>query len=129
MSPPKEMNAGLAWAIAWSSAWRTGGFAASVSLGSWKRESPQTTKWKGVKIDIHMPDCPCAPSQRKISTLPRNTAECRRSAPVPFLGKTQLAHVVVHRSGKILNIQNRNYTFKLIHATTPIFRRTGFRVA
>src|SRR3984885_1762947 len=48
MSPPKEINAAPAWAIAATSAWRTGGFAAFVSFGSWKRASPQATKRKGV---------------------------------------------------------------------------------
>jgi hypothetical protein len=37
------------------------------------------------------------------------------SAPIPLLGETELVDVIVHRQGKILNIENRNHALKLIH--------------
>ena len=53
--------------------------------------------------------------KKNLDLASRDAAERRRSAPVPFLGETQLVDVVVHRHGEILNVQNRNHAFKLIH--------------
>src|ERR1700680_4444613 len=47
MSPVKQMNAGLTSAMACTRAARTAGFAASVSMGSWKRVSPYAMKRNG----------------------------------------------------------------------------------
>src|SRR5579871_1814790 len=47
MSPLKQMKAGFASAIAWTSVLRTSGSAGAVSLGSWNRVSPYATNRKG----------------------------------------------------------------------------------
>src|SRR5579863_3746031 len=48
-----------------------------------------------------------------------NAAESRRSAPVPFFGEAQLVDVAVHRSGEILDVQDRDQALEVIHSKAP----------
>src|SRR5882672_1057785 len=61
MSPPTEMKAGSASAMACTSARRTGGLAALVFVGSVKRVSPYTMKRNGIPTcECNSTGCVCA---------------------------------------------------------------------
>src|ERR1700687_2722963 len=80
------MNAGLTPAMACTSATRMEGFAASVSLGSWKRVSPYATKRSGVftssrksTVDVCALDLPEQQVSASTVTATNNTAtDCAR---------------------------------------------------
>jgi hypothetical protein len=52
-----------------------------------------------------------------------NAAECRRSAPVPLLGESELVDVVIHRHGEVLDIQDGDGTFEFVHGEVSCSRK------
>src|SRR5579864_105462 len=105
MSPVKPINAGWTSAMARTSATRTDGFAATVSLGSWKRVSPYATKRNGVVTS----SCKSAVDVCALDFLEQ--AVSARSA-APTNSTTTICGVSCERIGKAL-IRNQ---FLLSHA-------------